>query len=195
MQLCSSRRCNAARSEMVEGLLLCRRKLHSWFRGQGVSEGSAPHAIRLCEGKYLQAQRRPASWNWRAKFKVREHCSAISPVGSKFQGSRELFNSLCTHRQLICTFRAIWARHLVLLCTRSTTTIGCRQGFGGLVGGVKGRRFETRRVVCLLKLSQTIFSVLMAVLPVASLLFCRRQMNWNPRVCFNCRYPRIIWCM
>ena len=73
-QLCSSRSCNAARSDMVEGLLLCRRILHSWFLGQGVSEGSAAQAIRLCEGKYLQAQRRPTSWNRRGKFGVWEHC-------------------------------------------------------------------------------------------------------------------------
>ena len=37
----------------------CRRKLHAWFPWQGVSEGSATQTIRLCEDKYLQAQRRP----------------------------------------------------------------------------------------------------------------------------------------
>jgi hypothetical protein len=73
-QFCSSRSCNAARSDLVEGLLPCRRQLHSWFLGQGVSEGSVVQAVCLCEGKYLQAQRRPASWNRRGKFKIQEHC-------------------------------------------------------------------------------------------------------------------------
>ena len=59
---------------MVEGPLPCRRKLHSWFLGQGVLEGSATQAIRLCESKYLQAQQHPASWNRRGKFGVQEHC-------------------------------------------------------------------------------------------------------------------------
>jgi hypothetical protein len=73
-QLCSTRSCNASRSDIVEGLLSCRTKLHFWFLEQGVSEGRAAQAIRLCEGKYLQAQPRPASWNQRGKFGIREHC-------------------------------------------------------------------------------------------------------------------------
>ena len=69
----SAGRCEGASSDMVDGLLRCRRQLHSWFRQQGLSEGSATRAIRLCEEQYLEDQPRPGAWNRCGKFGVSEH--------------------------------------------------------------------------------------------------------------------------
>ena len=59
---------------------------------------------------------------------------------------------LSTQRRLNYTLKAIWARFLVLLCTRSTIAIGCIPEFGGLVGRVKeGGDLKQGRGVCLLE--------------------------------------------
>ncbi|KAG0572930.1 hypothetical protein KC19_VG135100 [Ceratodon purpureus] len=64
--------CNDGSKAMTEGVLACRRKLHTWFLEQGLSEGSATQAIRLCDFVYLEAQSRPVAWNRRGKFGIPE---------------------------------------------------------------------------------------------------------------------------